>query len=146
MLKEIKRLSKLLEINKKGIVVRKTGIKESDNDIIRGFHGTDFMPDDFRFSTINTLLLTMIDYEIDSLDKIEDVRFEIIENTIDVYNIDLLNWLASNLKRVEYCDEALNSGFCTNEGDRSLIDTIRAGQHLEIDEILNNIISHLETL
>jgi hypothetical protein len=141
--KEIKRLKSLLEINKKGLIVTKTKIKDSDRNIIRELHGSHLIPDDFRYATLNSLLNQLIDYDIDSLDKLENQRGEIVDSLVDIYTIDLLEWLASSLDRLDYVECAKVDNCSPNS---SVLDMITMGQYLEIDEIMSNITSHLESL
>lgn len=146
---EINRLSELFTSSKRenGEVFLhcKDTVNESDRDLVRDFHGTDILPDDFRFETIVNLLYRLNEYDFDSVDYIRDhgIDHEIIDSLVDVYTGHLTAWLASHNSRVEFCNEAVNDGL-VNGSD--IIKLMQCGQYLEIQMIMNNILSHLTTV
>lgn len=125
---------------------------ETDLGFIRDCHGIDFLPDDFRHRTI----LRVIDSMIDTLDfdcivtneefqeRCRDIQHELCDSLVDIHNHDLLQWLASNLQRVGYVDEAQNEGLIAFEVQT--INRIMVGQFQEIKEIFNNIVKAIVDL
>jgi len=143
--KEIKRLLSKLTVQNGKVIACSSDRDDTDFDLLRDFHGTDIMPDDFRWDHILRLLERLTEYEFDSVDYIEDhgIDHEIIDSLVDVYTGHLTAWLASHNSRVEWCNEAVTSQLVDGS---DIIKTIQYGQYLEIQMIMNNILSYLETL
>ncbi|MDC8457857.1 hypothetical protein [Marinobacter sp. DS40M6] len=108
-------------------------------DVCREVHG-GLMPDDWRYSWISLAADSLADIDPDNW---EDETHEIADGLIDVYNGRLLSWLASNLSRIGYCDEASENGL-PREND--LINMIQAGQYEEISETIQSLVSEIESL
>ena len=146
---EIRRLEQLFTSSKRqdGTVFWhcKDTVNDSDRDLVRDFHETDILPDDFRFETIVNLLDKLNEYDFDSVDYIRDngIDHEIIDILVNFETSKLTAWLASHNSRIEWCNEAVNQGLIDGS---DIIKTIQCGQYLEIQMIMNNILSHLETL
>ena len=114
-------------------------IKDKFRDMI---HGTDFMPDDYRFSMTVSLLERMLEYEFDTIDDLREFDHEIIDSQVDIYNHDLIKWLASHGLRQGYCDDAMeNLGFEVS----SFSHILQSGQYLEIQELFNGIIEYINS-
>lgn len=143
--KEIKRLLSKLTVQNGKVIACSSDRDDTDFDLFRDFHGTDIMPDDFRWDHILRLLERLTEYEFDSVDYIRDhgIDYEIIDSLVDVYTGHLTAWLASHNSRVEWCNEAVTSQLVDGS---DIIKTIQYGQYLEIQMIMNNILSYLETL
>ena len=141
--KEVLRLANLLTTKKRDngetFICCKDNASEADREIIREFHGTDILPDDFRYSSISGLLDTMSNYDCSDIETLEDLRHEIIDSNIDIYTKDLLTWLASNTNRVDYCNKAIDDGITSGD----IMSIISYGQFLELDGIYSNILSYL---
>ena len=122
---------------KKDVLVRKilkgmeykdirNGIWINTNDTYQEFfhhvHG-DFMPDDFRYKMIHSIL-----QEMDDNDEYEDLD---IDNLIPIYTYELVAWLDSNITRLSYCDQYL-------EEYGEISDTIHllsGGYMMELNEV-----------
>ncbi len=104
-------------------------------ELVRTVHG-DFLPDDFRYETIVEAIEALS--RCDSEDELEEVRL-----VTDVYYHDLLKWLHSDLKRINYCDEAKDE-FGLNNSE--LMTVITYGQQLEKDEIVASVREALSAL
>lgn len=147
--REIRRLEQLFTFSKREngetFFHPKNSCNDSDRDLIRSFHGMDILPDDFRFETIVNLLDKLNEYEFETVEDIRDhgIDHEIVDRLIDVYTAHLTAWLASHNSRVEFCNEAVSEGLV--EGS-DIIKTMQCGQYLEIQMIMNNILSHLESV
>lgn len=55
-----------------------------------------------------------------------DILTEIADNNVNLYNYDLLQWVANDLHNIAYCDEAKNE-----LGADDLIKMIQGGQYLK---------------
>ena len=140
------------EVPYKGYVGTFVFVKRSDDappwleELCHDAHGT-LLPDDWRYSFI-----------VEALDAIahSDDPDE-AESEVDVYTHELLSWLASNLDRVGYCDEAAEEGLVSRPPAASrrgpwrgpsLIERISMGQLMERREVtasvLDSLRSHLE--
>lgn len=104
-------------------------------DVIRTAHG-DLMPDDWRYRFIEDACQAIIEHEDD-----RDSAYESLE--ADVYYHELLQWLASNLSRIGYCDDAAQD-FGISDG--SIINIIQWGQLSEKQETFNLLYDALEAL
>jgi hypothetical protein len=116
-------------------------IGDNDSNLYDTFrddiHGTDFLPDDFRFKTIYHLLDLFNQYEY--IEDIENNLHETTESLVDVYNSELLKWVSSNLKRISYVDE-----YIQDYEPSDLVQSLMGGQYNEIYELANNILTVLK--
>lgn len=104
-------------------------------DEVREIHGSDLMPDDYRYNVISRIFDTLNSYNVSDENTLDDLRGEIVDSLVDIYNHDLLNWLSSNLSRAELCNEALNQGYAQND----IYSIVKCAQYIEIETIYNNI-------
>ena len=102
-------------------------------------HG-DRLPDDWHFATYRSILSSMSDYDIKSIDDFEDNRAEIVDSLVDVYTSNLTSWLNQSVYNLSYLDEAINE-FGNLE---TAFDLLQKGQYLAIDEIYGHIVELLE--
>lgn len=117
---------------------------EDLRDIVKEFHGTHILPDDYRFEVMSQIIKELeFNYLDAELGEISDRRDEIINDIVDIYTAELTEWLASHLERVEYCNNAKVDNL-PPDADMSAI--MGMGQYLEIDEILSNLLEILESL
>lgn len=116
---------------------------EELQDAIRTIHGTDILPDDFRFKVIKEVSDTLyMDYQNTELDEIDEKLFEIADPIIDVYTAKLTAWLASHLSRVEYVDQALEE----LEVHTNTVGLLQYAQACEINDIISRYIDVLREL
>lgn len=103
-------------------------------DLIHKAHD-DFLPDDYKYEFIlNTL------YSIANSNKKADLDELGYEIEADIYTSDLIQWLASNLYRIEYVNEAM-ADFGTDVKD--IIQYIQMGQQKEKQEVYTTILDGL---
>lgn len=102
------------------------------SEIVRKCHG-DMMPDDWRYHMIKTVAYEFCTRSCDNQDDCEELVGEIADDLIDVYNINLLEWLSSDLDRAYYCNEAISEGLLSTNAD--IFERIRMGQYKEYEEI-----------
>ena len=139
---EIKRLSSLLQEHNGKIIVISDCRNNPDFDTFRDFHGTDILPDEYRYETIARILDRLQEYDFETVDEVYDngMDHEIIDSLVEVYTKSLTSWLASRISRVYFCNEAREIGL--SDGT-DLVKTLQAGQYLEIQMIMNNILTYL---
>lgn len=100
----------------------------------------DMLPDDWRYEFIGDALDVLA--EPDDRDPRE--RFDEWADGAYIYTHEQLSWLASNLNRLGYCDEA-----CEQYGDTLEWDTQRriiAGMRHEQELVFESILASLEAL
>lgn len=107
------------------------------HDFVRDSHGTEMLPDDYRYRWISEALDVIA--QNDELDP-EDLATSFGDD-VDIYTHSLLAWLSSNLTRIAYCDEAISEGI-TERNDLTSI--IMAGQAAERYEVFQNVLTALE--
>lgn len=121
----------------KTITIYKETAPDALKDSIRAAHG-DRMPDDWIFSTYESILSTFDGYTINSADDLEEHRAEVVDSCVDVYTSDLTAWLASSVYNVEYLDEAM-SEYEPKDG----IGLLTYAQSIAINEIAGHVIEYL---
>jgi hypothetical protein len=106
--------------------------------IVYEAHG-DFLPDDWRYNVIQDALLWIADS-----DDPEDSAGEFADSAVDVYTGARLAWLASNLTRPAYVDEA-RAEFGA-DADSGITELIGLGQYMEASEVYGLVLHALETV
>lgn len=111
----------------------KDGAPEWMTDVCRASHNSARMlPDDYRYEFIVDALSAIADH-----DDEEDARDSL---EADVYTGHLTAWLASNINRIAYCDEAAeNYGGQLTE----ITQMISAGQESEKREVFDEVVQAL---
>lgn len=102
-------------------------------DFCREAHGTDMLPDDYRYECI-----------VDALDAIADCEDEesareSMEQGVDCGYHAMAQWLGSNTQRFGYCDEAASDFGPFAEVDKM----IQAGQLRERGEVFGQTVEAL---
>jgi hypothetical protein len=109
-------------------------------DGIAEIHGTDMLPDDWRFALIRDALGALEDAGHD--DRIDaehsDTTSEIADSAVDTYNADRIAWLGSHGARVGYVDAAVSDGLVSADADT--LDRIAGGQYAEASEIAARVL------
>ena len=105
-------------------------------DVAHEAHG-DFMPDDWRYEFIEDALDILRQWDEDADE--DSLREASSELRTYIYNADMLRWLASNLNRIGYTDEALEE---TGHGE-SIMDEIGAGMLSEQVEVFDAVLDAL---
>lgn len=97
------------------------------SDMCRDAHG-DFLPDDHRYAFI-----------VEALRDLENGCGEDFSPEADIFTHELLKWVASNLNRVGYVDEAIE-----NYGPfKTLVDSLQAAQYEERREVYQSVYASL---
>jgi len=97
------------------------------------------LPNDWTYSTYESILSSMSNYDIKTVEDLEENRSEIVDSLVDVYTSDLTAWLNSNNYNVEYLTEAMKE-WEPEDGFRLLA----MAQYMAIDEIYGYVLSLLE--
>lgn len=117
------------------IVVTKDGTPDWVTDVIYAAHG-EMLPDDRTYSLVQDAL------ELIANGASEDSDHEFADSAVDVYTSDRFAWLASNLNRQSYVDEARESGLADPDSD--IADLIGAGQYVEAQTVYAAVYRALE--
>ncbi len=116
------------------------GSPEWVRDLVYAAHG-DFLPDDYRYK----LASDACEWIADSDDPYE-TGSEFADEAVDVYTGRRLAWLASNLNRPGYCDEAAATFGAESPSSFSIIDLIGFGQYQEASEVYGLVLNFLQNL
>lgn len=101
-------------------------------------HG-DRMPSDWIFKTFSGILDNLTNYEIESIDDLDDKRSEVIDSLVDSYTSNLTEWLNESPYNVEYLSEAVNE-----LGAKDGFQILSGAQYMAIDEIYGYVVTLLE--
>ena len=104
---------------------------ETYQEFFHHVHG-DFMPDDFRYKMIHSIL-----QEMDDNDEYEDLD---IDNLIPIYTHELIGWLDSNITRLSYCDQYLEEYVVISD----TISLLSGGYMMELQEVYYLIVEWLD--
>lgn len=110
----------------------KDGKPEWMQEMCHEAHG-GMLPDDWKYQFVLEAVVALSE-----ADDPDDVQLE-----ADVYNHELLQWLASHLERAGYVDEAVQSYGIESKGF-DLMQVIALGQLHEKEEVLGIVRSYLE--
>jgi hypothetical protein len=102
-------------------------------DMVYEAHG-NMLPDDWRYEWIREACAAITDAGEDS--DLTEVGQEFADG-VDVYTGERLRWLASNLSRADYCDEAQAEGLAGD--DAGVIELIGLGQYMERLEVFASV-------
>lgn len=102
-------------------------------------HG-DKLPDDWTYRTFAYLLERLAETEVNTLEALEEVRYEVIDSMIDIYTYDLTAWLHSDINNVYYLSDVLQEGNTITDGFQLL----SAAQAQAINELYQAIIDLLD--
>ena len=105
-------------------------------ELVHKAHGS-MGPDDWKYDTVHDAL--------ESLAEGQDPEEPNLE--ADIYNHDLLEWLASHLERAGYVDEAVEQFGHAGEGGArggGIMGDIAQGQWYEKDEVWNIVVGELQ--
>ena len=94
-------------------------------DAVRAAHDDEF-PNDWRYVTCRAIFEAFEDGSSDPS--------EVADSLVDVYTADLFEWLAGDLGRSAYVDEAMTEGLTSPSS--SIEERIRLGQYLCIEAMV----------
>lgn len=120
------------------IVTRTDDAPQWTQDLIYEAHG-DMLPDDWKYKMIE-----FVADEVEDADDMEDIDAgEIANRFVDnhCYTHERLQWLASNLQRPGYCDEAQEEGLV--HSDATMDQRVAIGMYTECCEVASIILAGL---
>jgi hypothetical protein len=122
----------------------KDGSPEWMTDVVHAAHG-DMMPDDWRYNAIEDAADRIS--ELDDPDDAGDAMTEYCDSA-DAYNGRLVQWLASNLTRACYVEDAMTEfGTCgINSREPDFFQLLRMGQYQERAEVWSLLTAALTEL
>jgi len=100
------------------------------------------LPSDWVFGTFADLLEKIDEYDIETIEDLEETRHEIVDNYVDIYTHDLLQWLASDVGNLEYLEDAMAERHFVKEDGAWQV--LAYAQYLAIDEVMRCVVSLLE--
>lgn len=112
-----------------------------NSDLMLRFHKAidDRMPDDWIYEVIANGSSSLAEYE--DVDAARDAIHEIADGMVDVYNSDVLRWLADHQMNACLCDEAAEE---FGGADNDTIKRAQLGQYLGITRILSEMVEAIE--
>jgi hypothetical protein len=118
----------------------KAGHGKKLGDAVNAVHG-DIFPNDWIYMKFHDLLGSIADYDIDTIDELEDVRSEIVDGLVDIYTHEQKQWLIDYPKADEFMSEAVAGRvYSTDDG---MWQVYSYAQYLAIDDIMNEVINLL---
>jgi len=126
------------EQGKDMITVFADNASEELKNAVMEAHG-DRMPNDWIFEKFRYILDALGQYDITTIDGIEDNRGEIVDGLVDVYTPDLTAWLNSSNFNIYHLTEALEETEI-KDGFQALA----VAQYKAIDKIFSEVIALLE--
>ncbi len=123
--------------NGESYVYLKDEASEKLKDSVHEAHG-DSLPDDWIYGTYADLMQKITEYELKTIDDLENVRHEIVDSYVDIYTADLTKWLASDIRNVHYLSDAISEGIA-DDGFQLLT----GAQFLAIDNVMNYVVELL---
>jgi len=112
--------------------------------LVHEAHG-DFLPDDWRYECVRAALGFIHDNNYDET-AAEDSSADFADEQIDTYSDARLKWLASNLNRHSYVDEAIEEFGYSNIAESRILSVIGMGQYMEAREVFDSVVASLREL
>ena len=111
-----------------------------DNDefleVIRELHD-NLWPNDFIFASIDLILLSLEDYNLESTEDLRDAASEIADSQVEIYNHELLTWSKTFYHYIdEYYDEL-------GVERQDFITQIRQGQWYQLDKMAHRLVDFI---
>jgi hypothetical protein len=107
-------------------------------ELVHAAHG-DMLPDDYRYRWA----ADACEFLAEAADP-DDAAHEFIDSCVDVYTGGRIAWLASNLNRANYCDEAVETYAIGAETE--IVERVGFGMYAEADEVYSLVRSFLDDL
>jgi hypothetical protein len=119
-------------------------LKDHNNDtlvdLVRECH-FDMLPNDTSYNLIVRVIDAIKETLEFSVEIDEECYLQDLDIESDIYNADLINWLASNLTRSTFVDDAM-----ANYGCSDCFNALSTGQWLEMEAIKAIIIDYIENV
>jgi len=133
---QLRKFYDAFNIEPSGHIELKEDQKEKYQSFVRKLHD-DELPNNWRYGIITDLLQNFVN-EYDQ-DNLEDYLSEIADSLVDVYNIDLIEWLKGDIMRGSFLEiRELN----IDEPNMTIFDLIRQMQYEVIYSMGYQILNH----
>ena len=109
-------------------------------DLIREAHQGIF-PNDWIFDKVDSILSSVLDYDFNNLNGLDNYKHEIIDGLVDIYTGDLFEW-AKRFKH--FVDDAKSEGLI--DGSAEIEQQLQGGQFYHIEQIFNTVINGINDL
>jgi hypothetical protein len=97
----------------------------------------DMFPDDHRYAMIRSVAIEMVEVltyaDSPDFETLQEAGLEKCDSLVTVYTMQRLKWLASDLSRITYCDDAAEENGTMPE--QSMFERIGLGMLREYEEI-----------
>lgn len=124
--------------NPRAVWSLKDNAPEWMTDAMHDAHTDGRLPDDWIYENARHIV-----EDIAGCESADDVdTCEIADSYVDIYTASLTQWLASNLRNVEACDEAVSEGLCGEDAD--LVRRMSVGQYILLDRACAALCSAIE--
>lgn len=118
------------------------GAAEWMRDAVQEAH-FDMLPNDWSYRLIQSIAESIAESLDDDADGDEsEIAWTAAESAVPVYTAQQIDWLASNLNRLEFCNDAQSEGLVSDNA--SLSERITAGMMQEARDIAGAIITAIE--
>lgn len=117
-------------------VLKESASKKLKQSIYDAHEGS--YPNDYIYSTYLCILENLLNYDINSIDDIDDIRHELIDSMVSIYTHDLTEWLHSDISNVYYLDIAITECLCKNG-----FELLATAQYISIDEVFEYVLELL---
>jgi hypothetical protein len=97
------------------------------------------MDTDFVYEQVVSALDWLIENDFRSIEEARGSMHERVDSSVDVYDRNLLDWLAQDIRHLEYLDRALKE-FTPDDAWLQL----RVAQYLAIEEVYDNVLDLIE--
>lgn len=126
------------------IVVFKEGTPEALRSSVYGAHDGS-MPNNWVFEAYYSILERLGNYTIEELEYLEDIKSEVVDAEVDVYNADLIAWLATYKQSLDYVTQAIQEGYASyGEADGAKL--LAIAQNLALDNVYSYVTSYITQL
>ena len=115
------------------ITVLKDDAPQWVTDLVHEAHGDGFLPDDWRYDSIRSAL--------ESISEGDEDGSEWADGNVDVYTGRRITWLASNMQRASYVDEAVEE---LGHSDQGITGDIGVGQYAESVEVFGLVLQAVQ--
>jgi hypothetical protein len=122
----------------------KAGRPEWLYDLVYAAHSHgDYLPDDWRYDVIHSAVGRLSDLSED--DDPDEELSEFADSQVDTYTAKRFAWLASDLRRQYYVDDAAREFGVIIDDEHGIVDMVGLGQYAEAEEVFRSVLQSLLT-
>lgn len=127
-------------VNGKEFVKLTDNASEDLKNSVREAHYSK-LPNDWIYGTYADLMQKVSEYDLETFEQLEDVRYEIVDGYVDIYTANLTAWLAEDIDNVGYLTEVIEDG--ENEDITDGFKLLARAQYKAIDEVMSCVMDLL---